>query len=275
MATDQKIDVIETGTDQIGSVIENELPAYRAISKLAVFSLIFGFLGLFSFAHSFFYLFAFLAVVTGVAANVTIARYSDIVTGKGLASAGIAMGLIFGLAAGTVATVDSFVRNREAEKFAKKLVVFLKAPSAGEAIWWSYHPEMRKEKTPIQYVHEVEAAKGKERMAFDQKLGQLSKLRSRLTAAPGEDIHFVKIESTGVDDGHGLEIGIYALAVFEIDGPATKDFPETQQFAAALLKARTRGKQYEWWVENFIFPYQPSSFIPVEKPVDDGHGHAH
>ncbi len=170
MATDQKINVIDAGTDEIASVIENELPAYRAISRLAVFSLIFGFLAIFSFAHWFFYLFAILAIVAGVAANMTIGRYSDVLTGKGLASAGIALGLIFGLAAGTVATVESYVRNREAEKFAKKLVVMLKAPSPGEAFWWSHHPDMRKEKTPIQYVHEVEAAKGKERMAMDQKI---------------------------------------------------------------------------------------------------------
>ncbi len=275
MATDQKINVIDAGTDQIASVIENELPAYRAISRLAVFSLIFGFLAIFSFAHWFFYLFAILAIVAGVAANMTIGRYSDVLTGKGLASAGIALGLIFGLAAGTVATVESYVRNREAEKFVKKLVVMLKAPSPGEAFWWGHHPDMRKEKTPIQYVHEVEAAKGKERMAMDQRFGQLSRIRARLAAAPGEDIHFVKIESTGVDDGRGLEIGIYALAVFELEGPATKEFPETQQFAAAFMKARTKGKQYEWWVENFMFPYQPSSFVPAGKPVDDGHGHAH
>ena len=87
-------------TDQIGSVIENELPAYRAISRLAVFSLIFGFLALFSFAHWFFYLFAVLAIVAGIAANVTIKRYPDMLTGRGLASAGIAMGLIFGLVVG-------------------------------------------------------------------------------------------------------------------------------------------------------------------------------
>jgi hypothetical protein len=275
VATDQKINLIDAGTDQIGSVIENELPAYRAISRLAVFSLIFGFLALFSFAHWFFYLFAILAILAGIAANVTVKRYSDILTGRGLASAGIAMGLIFGLASGTIATVQGYVRNREAERFAKKLAVTLKAPSAGDALWWSAYPDMRKDKSPTQYLQEVEARKGKERMMFDQKMGPFNKIRGRLTAAEGEDIHFVKIESTGLDEGHGLELGIYALAVFELEGPGSKEFPEKQQFAAALIKAKPKGKQYDWWVEDYIFPYKPSSFVPAEKPVDDGHGHAH
>jgi len=275
VATDQKINVVDTETQQIASVIENELPAYRAISRLAVFSLVFGFLALFSFAHWFFYLFGILAIVAGIAANTSIKRYSDILTGSGLASAGIAMGLIFGLAAGTVTTVQSYVRNREAEKFAKKLALLLKAPNPGEAMWWSLHPDMRKDKIPSQYVHEVESAKGKERMGMDQKFGQFNQMRARLAAAQGEDVHFHNIESTGIDEGRGLEMAIFALAVFELDGPGSTKFPETRQFAAALLKARTKGQQYEWWVENYMFPYQPSSFVPAATPVDDGHGHAH
>jgi hypothetical protein len=275
VATDQKTSLIDTERDQTGSVIENELPAYRAISKLAVFSVIFGFLALFGFAHWFFYLFAILAVVAGAAANANIKRYPDMLTGKGLASAGIAMGVIFGLAAATITTVQSYVRIREAEKFARQLAGILKAPASGDAFWWSMYPDMRKDKTPDQLQHEVDAAKGKEQMVHEQRFGPLKKLRRRLAAAPGEEIHFVKIESAGIDEGRGLELGIYALAVFEMDGPGSKEFPEKQQLAAAFMKARTGGPHYEWWVENYIFPYQESSFVPAQKPVDDGHGHAH
>ena len=146
---------------------------------------------------------------------------------------------------------------------------------------------MRKDKTPTQYLQEVEAAKGKERMMIDQKMGPLNKIRARLTAAPGEDIHFVKIESTGVDDGRGLELGIFALAVFELDGPGSKEFPEKQQFAAAVIKARTKGRQYEWWVDSYIFPYsralscRPRSpsmtgmVMPIELPAARRRPQAH
>jgi len=275
VATDQKTSLIDAEPNQIDSVIENELPAYRAISRLAVFSLIFGFLALFSFAHWFFYLFAVLAVAVGVAANRSIKRYPDMLTGRGLANAGIALGLMFGLASGTITTVQDYVRNREAEKFAKKLIAILKAPTAAEAMWWGTHPEMRKEKTPTDYLHDYESAKGQQRMGLEQKMGGIEKIRSRLTSTPGQDMHFLKIESTGIDEGRGLELGIFAVAVFDVEGPSSKEFPDKRQFAGAVMKARSKGHQYEWWVEQLMFPYKPSSYVPAEKPADDGHGHAH
>jgi hypothetical protein len=70
-------------------------------------------------------------------------------------------------------------------------------------------------------------------------------------------------------------MGIFALAVFKLEGPGTKEFPEKQELAAALLKAKTNGPHYDWWVDSYIFPYRARSFVQAEKPVDDGHGHAH
>jgi hypothetical protein len=275
VATDQKTSLIDAGTDQAAPAIENELPAYRAISKLAVSSVIFGFLALFSFAHWFFYLFALLALVAGVAANYKIKHYPDMLTGNGLASAGIALGLVFGLSAGTIAMVQNYIRTREAERFAKQIAAALKAPNAGEAMWWTLYPDMRKDKNPTQYLHEVESAKGKERMMHEQRFGALNKIHKRLTSGPREDIHFLKIESSGIDDGRGLELGVYAVALFELEGPGSADYPEKREYAAILLKARTTGSRYEWWVDTFIYPYKESSFVPPEKPADDGHGHSH
>ena len=37
----------------------------------------------------------------------------------------------------------------------------------------------------------------------------------------------------------------------------------------------TKGRHYEWWVDDVRFPYQPRSYSAAAKPVDDGHGHAH
>jgi hypothetical protein len=275
VATDQKISVVDAEDEQAGGVIENELPTYRAISKTAVFSLLFGILALFSFTHWFFYLFAILAIVTGIAANRIIGRYPDILTGGRLARAGIALGMIFGLTAGTVATVQSYVLTRDAERFAKAYCKLLTAPNLGEAIWWNMHPDQRRSKSPIDYLHEFEAARGRERMGLDMKMGPLFKVRRRLDAAKGEEIHFLKIERAGTDDSRGVEMPVYALAIFELDGPGSKEFPDKQEFAAALIKARTKDRKYEWWVEETIFPYKLSSFVPAEKPVGDEHGHSH
>src|SRR5579875_3187357 len=68
------------------SAIENEIPTYRAISNRAVFSVICGVLASFSFADLIFLVFAVLAVVLGVTANLAIKRKPDLLTGTRLAN---------------------------------------------------------------------------------------------------------------------------------------------------------------------------------------------
>ncbi len=119
MAFDQKTSTIGIESGVPGSVIENELPTYRAISNLAIFSVVCGLLAIFCWAHYLFYLAAVLAVVLGMLAHRAIRRFPDMLTGHGLANAGIALGLIFGLGSGTFSTVQYFVRTRLAETFAK------------------------------------------------------------------------------------------------------------------------------------------------------------
>ena len=68
---------------------------------------------------------------------------------------------------------------------------------------------------------------------------------------------------------------VFAFALFEIHGPGSKDSPEQQQFALAILKALPKGKQYEWWVEDVRFPYKPRRTWRPPSLADDGHGHAH
>ena len=93
MATDQKTSTLNTDPELPDSVIENELPAYRAISVRAVFSLVCGAIAIFTFAHPFFYLAAILAVVLGIVAHRAIRQHPDMLTGHGIANAGIALGL--------------------------------------------------------------------------------------------------------------------------------------------------------------------------------------
>ena len=105
MAIDQKSSTIDAEQVASGQVIENEIPTYRAISARAIFSVAFGVLSGCGFAHWFFYTFAVLAIVFGIWAHLKIKQLPDILTGKGLANFGIGLGLVFGLASGTVSTV--------------------------------------------------------------------------------------------------------------------------------------------------------------------------
>ncbi len=271
MATDQDTQMAESSVTS--SVIENELPTYRAISLLAIASLVCGAISVFSFADSIFIAVAAAAIVLGLLAHRSIGRFSDVLTGKGIANAGIAAGLSFGVAAGTINGVQTYVLNREAAKFAVSYVDVLKSPTISEVLWYNLHPEQRLVKSATQVLQEYEAAQARERMAMEQKMGPMLRLRSRLLSSPEQKIRFKSIESSGVDEGRSLEINYYALALFEIEGPTSKDYPDPKQYAMVILKARSKGRKYEWWADDVMFPYRPASFVAAAKPVDDGHGH--
>jgi len=275
VATDQTSRLIAEDVAEALPAIENEIPTYRAISTRAVFSVICGVLASFSFASLSFLIFAVLAVVLGGAAILAIKRHPDMLTGRGLANAGIAMGLIFGLVSATYSGVQSFVLTQAATRFGREYAAAVQSGSWGKMLWYTFPPETRKNKTPEEALREYEATKTKERMMVDQKTGPMQTLRKRLASSKDEAFHFVDIEAQGLDEGHGRDLGYYATALFEVEGPGNKDFPEKKQFALAIFKGRIQGRHYEWWVEDVRFPYQPRSYKAPAKPVDDGHGHAH
>ena len=276
MSTDQKTRTLNIDPEVPDSVIENELPAYRAISVRAIFSLVCGAVAIFCWAHPIFYLAAILAVVLGVVAHRAIGQRSDMLTGHGIANAGIALGLIFGLGCGTYTVVQTYVRTRVSERFAHQYEAILQSKSLSELLLYNLHPDARKDKTGEQLLKTLESSKPKDKMMAEQKYGPLLALNKRMKASKDEHIEFVAIEATGEDDSHGTEMPIYSLAVFEVTGPGNQEFPEKRQYALAILKGRLKNKNYEWWVDDIKFPYTPKSYEPVAKaPPGDGHGHAH
>jgi hypothetical protein len=275
VATDQKSRLTIDDLAEGPPAIENELPTYRAISTRAVFSLICGGLASFCFANLSFLIFAILAVGLGFWANLAIKRHPDMLTGRGLANAGIALGLVFGLVAATYSGVQGFVLTQAATKFGREYAEAVQSGSLGKMLWYNLHPDMRKNKSPDEALHDYESAKTKERMMIEQRTAPMQSLRKRLTASKDETFHFVDIETQGLDEGQGKQLGYYATALFEVEGPGNKDFPEKKQYALAVFKGRTKGRHFEWWVEDVRFPYLPRTFKAPDKPVDDGHGHAH
>ena len=275
MATDQKTSTLSIDPELPGSAIENELPTYRAISTRAIFSLIFGSMALFCFAHPIFYGASILAIVLGILANRTIRQHSDMLTGNGIANAGIALGLIIGLGSGTYTTVQTYVRTHMAETIARKYEGVLQSKSLAEMISFGLHPDQRKDQSGEQVLKKMDSAKAKDKMMMDQKYGQLLALNRRLKASSNEHVEFVKIEGVGEDDSHASEIPIYAFALYAVHGAGNKEFPEQEQYALAILKGRQKGKEYEWWVDDVRFPYKPKSYVPPVAAPDDGHGHAH
>jgi hypothetical protein len=272
VATDQNSTLIKDEPASSASAIENELPTYRAVSRRAVYSLICGALALFCFAHLNFLVFAVLAVILGISANIAIKRHPEMLTGRQIANAGIALGLIFGLISVTYTSVQDFVVSRDAARYGRSYAEALGSGSLGDVLWHAMPPVMRKTKSPQQALEDYDTAKAKDKMAMEYRMSGLFKLRNRLASSSNEHLRFVDIEHHDIDTGHG-EVNYWATAIYEVEGPGNDKFPEKKQYALALLKARTRGRHYEWWVEDVQFPYTPKTYVPPVKPADDGHGH--
>jgi hypothetical protein len=270
VATDYKPSNVESEWAP-GSVIENELPSYRAISARAVLSVLCGALALFTLAHPFFYLFAVLAVLLGFTADRNIQRYPDMLTGKGLAQAGVAMGLIFGLGIFTITMVQSLVRVRNAKNFAEYYAGVVQKGTLADLIWHELPATQRRGVSPEEAMEKIKGAKKQDPTIYEAKVGPFRNIKKRMDSSKDQEIHFVKIEKEG-EDG----MTTVALALFEIHGTPTKDFPAEREHALAIMKGtKEGGKGYEWWVEDLRYPYKPESEAIPEKAVDDGHGHSH
>jgi Domain of unknown function (DUF4190) len=254
-----------------GSAIENELPTYRAISPRAVLSLLCGLMSLFTIANPFFYVFAVLAIVLGYTADRNIKRYPDMLTGRGLAQAGAALGLVFGLGIFTVSTVQGMVRSRNASSFARHYGEVAKDRTLGDLLWLGIPPGQRTSVSPEEVMKKMSEAQRKDAAVMEMKNAGIRNLKRRLDSSKDQEIHFVRLEKEGVDGLTSI-----AVALFELHGPPTKDFPAKEEYAMVLLKGTSqRGKGYEWWAEEVSYPYKPQTADLPEKTVDDGHGHAH
>ena len=249
------------------SPIENEIPAYRAISPGAVFSLILGVISFFAYTSLWFLVVPILAVVIGALSLRKIRRMPDILTGERIAQAGIVLGLVFGLTASTTAGVQQFIRVRRSEAMGRSFERVLREWTIDDCIWYTQHPETRKNLTPQKLVADMKNQGPQNLQMMEMELRPLRDLKTRLEE-PGARIQFRQIE--GLEDpGTSLD----AFALFEMSSPQAKVPTDRDAFALAILHQVTHDRKLEWWCEKVLFPYKPASYVAPVKPVDDGHGH--
>jgi hypothetical protein len=250
-------------------IIENELPAYRAISRMAVFSLILGLASILCFTDGWFLVAAAGAVVTGALATRKISRLPEVLTGSGLAQAGIALGLIFGLASVTVDFVQGKIREREARKFANEYLTELKTGILTNCVWYKLPPGARKTLPKEKALAEMERGAGPEPGRMIEQFGPYRELLKRLSASPSETIQVEGVERQGLE-----RLEPYAIVVYRLTGPgdpANKILPH--DYAMMLIKGKVEGNKYEWYIDDLRYPYVPNTHVPTPAPVDDGHGH--
>lgn len=274
MPTEQPGHLIAEEAPPQESPIENQLPTYRAISNRAIFSVICGVLASFSLADLTFLLFSVLAVILGILAHRAIKRSPDTLTGARLANAGIALGLVFGLAVVTYTGIQFVILRREATKFGLEYAKVLKEGTFGESLLYRDPPDRRGNLTGADKQKEFDAMKARDRSMLEQRLAPLKSLHDVM--AKGAKIRFVGVENQGIDESMVGGVYNFAALLYEIDGapPVPGQEAHPHQYALALIKGRPKGRHYEWWVEDTRYPYAPASYVIESKPVDDGHGHA-
>lgn len=253
-----------------GSVIENEIPAYRAISAAAVTSLVLGCCAVFCFTSLWFLVVVAVAVLFGVQAIRSIKRLPDVLTGTKIAQTGIGLALAFGLSATAQVLAEDWMLDREASAFTRMYLDVLKNKPLATAVWYTQAPDFRKTKTPDEVVEELKKAKNPTNQSvFDEQTDEIQAIKRRL-AAPQQEIHFRRIETKLVD---GLTH--YANALVDVDGPATAEFPEAEQFALVQLIKPPGGGSGDWRIREINYPYKPATAGLHKEQKDDGHGHSH
>lgn len=251
------------------SAIENEIPAYRAIHPTAVVALVLGVLSVTSFASPYCLIFAVAAVVAGFLADRKIQRLPEVLTGRGLAQAGLGLGLVFGLTAVTISTVQGVIRVSQAKTFAREYESLLKSASVDQLTWYGQPPSIRVNYTPEAMAKEMRNDRAAVQVMEEKNAGL--RLIKKALGTPGGDVHFDRIEAHG-EDG----LNVYALARFEVHAPGEADPADKERFALAHLKGTKSAKgRLEWWVDEFLFPYQPKTFVSKGSTDTHGHGHAH
>jgi hypothetical protein len=246
------------------SAIENEIPSYRAISRMAVFSLLLGLASVLTFASPWFALAGLGAIATGVVATRTIRRYSDLLTGAKLAQVGIAMGLVFGISALTFGVVQKLKVKQSASTFASQYAEVLAKGDLANAVWFRVDPAGRKTSDPKTFLDEVKK-NTRNPDVIETYLGGVQ----RLHQAKGEkgDVHFLRMERHGLDG-----ITPFAFAAFEVHGKNAEGKDE-DSYALVELRSPPDAPSFDWYIKEFIYPYKLETYQLKAKPVDDGHNH--
>jgi len=259
----------QTADPAEAAVIDNEFPAYRAISAGAILTLVLGIASVFCFADFWFLLVVAAAIAVGLLSIRKIRRLPDVLTGAVYARAGIGLALVFGLSAVTHQVASNYLIDIDAGRFARHYIEVIKSQPVNQSLWYKQPPDFRKTKKPDEIAEEVKNARNP--MSPDnygEQTASVVKIKERLKG-PGESIRFARIESKAVD---GLTV--YANALLELDGPGTADTPKEEFALIEMIKAPGAGPN-DWIVKEVRFPYKPASAGAVveKKGHDDGHGH--
>jgi hypothetical protein len=276
VAIDSEFSAPQSKAEPLGPAIENELPTYRAIPRSAVTSVVLGVLALLSFVTPAFLIAAVLAVLFGARAAWLIKQQPDLYTGRGFAHAGLILGLVSGLSSVSYGAAQDFLLRRSAEQFLRNsLLPILQEHDLDSAIWYKVPPDTRRGMDPSDARKQLQTSSSgrPDPLAFESQAGPVAKLCRHLEAEPGARVELDRIEATRFDGNTPVILALLRIRwphEHEHD-PAKYDQPG--DYAAVVLKNKRDGRKLLWWVQDYVYPYQPNTYVEPAKPIDDGHGH--
>lgn len=229
---------------------------YRAISPLAILSVVAGLASILTFTSAYFAIFGVLAIALANLARRSIRKFSDVLTGERLANVGIGLGLLFSLSALTLGVVQDRIVQHEASKFARVYEEVLQKGSTADALFYKLPPAARKGKNPKEAIDEMTASM-KNSMEREQHQKAVLDLKARLNASDNQAIVYDSLAQHSTDG-----LAIHAFARYKIHGPATPSFPNATQYALVKFRGDPVDGAYGWFVEDVTFPYPYPSPTP-------------
>jgi ABC-type multidrug transport system fused ATPase/permease subunit len=230
---------------------ENVVSTYRAITPLAIASLILGLAAIFSFLSLWFAISGALALVSGIMAIRAIRRLPEALTGERMANAGIALGLLFSLAAVTIDFVQVWIMDREATKFVRGYVADIQSAALEQALFLHADPGYRKEKTPEENIAQYSGSP-QSKGIFEMETQGVRDMIKRIKSTPGQTVTLSRILNHAADG-----MGAYVEFVLILQGPKSQDFPAETQYGIVGVHGNPEGRVYAWKVQSTKFPATP------------------
>jgi hypothetical protein len=233
----------------LDSPIDNEVAAYRALSKMAIISVILGLASIFTFTTDYLAVLGLAGLVAGIISITTIKRHPDIYTGEKLANLGIALSILFTLCPLTIHVVQSLMNHREGRKFAEFYVATAEKGTIEELIYLQSPPSSRVDKTPTEIAKEMRQTSDRKMSEFEMMNGGLIAFKKRV---PGNTP--VKLELVRIQGEQVVGLTYHAAALIKINGGANEEHPKDPDYAFAVFQCNLDSPKREWTVSRLDYP---------------------
>lgn len=244
-----------------------QLPGYKALSGMAIASLILGLASPLSLADPWLWLLPGGAILTGAWALYRMAKLPGTLGGSTLAKAGIVLALVFGSASTASYFVSRWILLRDGRNFAEEFLAEVADGSVEKlqsAYWKKVPPESRRTMSPDDFSALLKQHGGEEEWIKFQN-GPIV----RYLGSAEDDVHWRFFDVEKIENWRGND---YLTVVYELVPPPRRHKQYYVMFHLVSWIVNESGKaQRHWVIEDMAEPYVPQTF----QAPRGGHSHEH